>query len=103
MSEEERRREAEREKFKGTTFDPRLHNMGGDVGPASIRGSNAEPGGGPDDGPRPDRTAAPAGGHVGAGLDWVSGDEDDPDGGSGRTGEDDGGYLPGEGTGRPFR
>ncbi|GGL03007.1 hypothetical protein [Planomonospora parontospora] len=186
MSEEERRREAEREKFKGTTFDPELHNMGGDVGPASIRGSNAKPGGDPDDdaapksgwsepmgymagpddeqpgtagsdakavgartddldhvetvpgpspspmpegadgpydrpedaarrargpvedgpdddGPRPDRTAAPGGGHVGAGLGWVSGDEDDPDGGSGRTGEDDGGYLPGEGTGRPLR
>ncbi|GGK45501.1 hypothetical protein Ppa06_01280 [Planomonospora parontospora subsp. parontospora] len=186
MSEEERRREAEREKFKGTTFDPELHDMGGDVGPASIRGSNAKPGGDPnddaaprsgwsepmgymagpddeqpgtagsdakavgartddldhvetvpgpspspmpegtdgpydrpedaarrargpvedgpdDDGPRPDRTAAAGGGHVGAGLDWVSGDEDDPDGGSGRTGEDDGGYLPGEGTGRPFR
>ena len=37
------------------------------------------------------------------GLDWVPDDEDDPDGGSGRTEADDGGYLPGEATGRPYR
>jgi hypothetical protein len=188
MSEEERDRAAEREKaresFKGTTFDPELHNMGGDIGPASIRGSNVSPGDRPggdaepksgwsrpmgyvtgrddewpetagsdekavgartdeiedhietagpsprpmpddlagprdnpdaarrakgpvdsgpdDDGPRPRRTAPPTGGHVGADLDWASSDEDDPDGGSGRTEEGDGGYLPGEGTGRPI-
>jgi hypothetical protein len=43
------------------------------------------------------------GGHVTAGLGWVPDDEDDPEGGSGRTGADDGGYLPGEATGRPYR
>lgn len=43
------------------------------------------------------------GGHVGADVDWVPSDEDDPDAGSGRTEDDDGGYLPGEGTGRPYR
>lgn len=188
MDQEERDREAEREKaremYKGTTFDPELHDMGGDIGPASIRGSNRSPGARPDDeaeprsgwststgyvagrddewpatagsdekavgartdevddrvetagvspravpediegprdnpdadarargpvedgsdddGPRPGRTAPPTGGHVSADLDWVSSDEDDPDGGSGRTEEDDGGYLPGEGTGRPI-
>lgn len=42
-------------------------------------------------------------GHVSADLEWVMSDEDDPDAGSGRTDADDGGYLPGEGTGRPFR
>ncbi|MBG0833145.1 hypothetical protein HS041_36180 [Planomonospora sp. ID67723] len=180
----EDKREKERESLKGTTFDPELHNMGGDIGPASIRGSNAKPGGRPDDdaepksgwsrsmgyvagrddeqpgtagsdekavgartdeieghtetvagpsprpmpgdegepldnpdagrrakgpveggpgddGPLPGRTASPAGGQVGADLDWVASDEEDPDAGSGRTAEDDGGYLPGEGTGRP--
>ncbi|GIH79886.1 hypothetical protein [Planobispora longispora] len=186
-TEEDREREKAREEYKGTTFDPELHNMGGDVGPASIRGSNAKPGGRPyddaepksgwsepmgyvtgrddespatagsdekavgartdeieghietiagpsphpmppgtdgprgtpqdaarrakgpvedgpdDDGPRPGRTAPPREGHVGADLDWVDSDEDDPDGGSGRTSEGDGGYLPGEATGRPGR
>ncbi|GAA3447157.1 hypothetical protein [Planomonospora venezuelensis] len=186
MNEDEREKERarERESLKGTTFDPGLHDMGGDIGPASIRGSNAHPGGRPgddaeprsgwsrstgyvagrdderpgtagsdekavgartdeiegrtetaagpsphpmpadetgpvdapdagrrakgpveggpdDDGPRPSRTAGPDGGHVGAGMDWVASDEDDPDAGSGRTAEGDGGYLPGEGTGRP--
>jgi hypothetical protein len=43
------------------------------------------------------------GGHVSAEVDWVPSDEDDPDSGSGRTGADDGGYLPGEATGRPQR
>jgi hypothetical protein len=42
-------------------------------------------------------------GHIGVDLEWVASDEDDPDGGSGRTDADDGGYLPGEGTGRPYR
>ncbi|GAA2846025.1 hypothetical protein GCM10010517_02600 [Streptosporangium fragile] len=196
MSEEERDRAAEREKeaerekaremYKGTTFDPELHNMGGDIGPASIRGSGVSPGGRPGDdaepkggwststgyvagrddewpatagsdekavgartdevddrveaagvspravpeglegprdnpdaarrargpvedtpdddngGPEPRRVVPPAGGHVGADLDWIPSDEDDPDGGSGRTEEGDGGYLPGEGTGRPI-
>ncbi|GAA3131337.1 hypothetical protein GCM10010466_22380 [Planomonospora alba] len=185
MSEQEDRKAAEREQYKGTTFDPELHDMGGDIGPGSIRGSNAKPGGNPrdeaapksgwsrpmgfmagrddeqpaaagsdaksvaaraderdhietvagpspspmpegfegpfddpadasrrargpvetgpeDDAPRDTRPQAPSGGHVGADLDWVAGDTDDPDGGSGRTAEGDGGYLPGEGTGRPL-
>ncbi|GIH93706.1 hypothetical protein ACFFMN_21435 [Planobispora siamensis] len=182
MNQKEREKEKEREQLKGTTFDPELHNMGGDVGPASIRGSNAKPGGDPDDdaapksgwsepmgnmtgrdderpeiagsdeksvgartdeieghtpassephrmpfdpdeseggpdyarrargpvetgpdddGPLPDRTIPDTGGHVGADMDWKDSDVDDPDGGSGRTDEGDGGYLPGEGTGRP--
>lgn len=57
------------------------------------------------DEPGLDRHAAPvrdAGGHVSADVEWVASDEDDPDGGSGRTDADDGGYLPGEGTGRPY-
>lgn len=41
--------------------------------------------------------------HVTGGLDWVPDDGDDPDGGSGRTDAGDGGYLPGEATGRPYR
>jgi hypothetical protein len=49
---------------------------------------------------RPRRVREP--GHVSADLEWVSSDEDDPDAGSGRTDADDGGYLPGEGTGRPY-
>ncbi|MEU4571285.1 hypothetical protein ACBI99_24875 [Nonomuraea sp. ATR24] len=177
-------RDKRREQDKGTTFDADLHNMGGDIGPASIRGSNANPGKPGDDaepssgyaepmgyvtgrddewpvtagsdekavasrtdeveghvetlGPSPhpmppdavepqgeggdpgfrvqgpadeaehgmidegeDETPAaePDGGHVGAAVDWVPSDEDDPDAGSGRTDADDGGYLPGEGTG----
>jgi len=43
------------------------------------------------------------GGHVSGDVEWVDSDADDPDGGSGRTDADDGGYLPGEGTGRPYR
>jgi hypothetical protein len=39
---------------------------------------------------------------VSADVEWVASDEDDPDAGSGRTDADDGGYLPGEGTGRPY-
>ncbi|WP_214411525.1 hypothetical protein [Sphaerisporangium fuscum] len=174
----------EKDDVKGTTFDPELHNMGGDVGPVSIRGSNAKPGGRPDDDaepksgwatpmgfvtgrddewpetagsdekavgartdeiphtetagpsprPVPEEMAGPldnpdAGrrargpvetgpeddaplpprevpadmGHVTADLDWEPSDEDDPDGGSGRTDADDGGYLPGEATGYPYR
>lgn len=54
-----------------------------------------------DDGPRPPRTLPLRTGHVRADLDWADSDADDPDGGSGRTDADDGGYLPGEGTGRP--
>ena len=188
---------------RDTLFDPGLHDMGGNIGPASIRGPNAAPGGKRDDdaeprsgysesmgyvagrddewpetagsdekavasrtdeiephvetpGPSPhpvppdplerqghgDRpgyrvrgpaegeepgvideeeaspgTAAPGGDvadpapaipptsdHVTADLDWVPDDEDDPDAGSGRTDTDDGGYLPGEATGRrPYR
>ena len=46
----------------------------------------------------------PRGGdHVGADLAWVPSDEGDPDSGSGRTGADDGGYLRGRATGRPYR
>lgn len=177
-----------REEDKGTTFDPDLHNMGGDIGKASIRGSNAKPGGNPRDeaapkggysepagfmagrddeygvtagsdeksvaartdeieghietnaGPSPHpmkpdalgpqghggdpafRVQGPVDeerhgeveddgpkavtrpvedGHVGGDLTWT--DFDDPDGGSGRTDSGDGGYLPGEGTGRPYR
>ena len=41
-------------------------------------------------------------GHVSADLEWEASDADDPDAGSGRTDADDGGYLPGEGTGRPY-
>ncbi|MFG1945826.1 hypothetical protein [Nonomuraea sp. NPDC048826] len=44
----------------------------------------------------------PAGGHLSGDTDWVDSDDDDPDAGSGRTDADDGGYLPGEGTGRPY-
>ncbi|WP_188189850.1 hypothetical protein [Nonomuraea sp. SYSU D8015] len=186
-------RDKRREQDKGTTFDPDLHNMGGDVGPASIRGSNvpprarpgddaepksgyAEPMGyvagrddewpvtagsdekavaartdeiddhvatyGPSPHPMPPETLEqqgeggdpgfrvrgpvdeaehgmvidegggepeePAGAlrdgeHISADVEWVPSDEeDDPDGGSGRTDADDGGYLPGEGTGRPY-
>lgn len=169
-----------REQDKGTTFDPDLHNMGGDVGPAGIPGSDdsgyAEPMGyvtgrddewsvtagsgeksvaartdeiedhvatyGPSPHPMPEdqreqrgepgdpgfRVQGPVdesehglivddegeppsepegalrgGEHISADVDWVASDEeDDPDGGSGRTGADDGGYLPGEGTGRPY-
>jgi len=193
---------AREEEYTDTTFDPGLHNMGGAVGPASIRGSNATPGGSRDDDaepsggyarpmgyvagrddewpetagsdekavgartdeieghvdtfgpsphpvrqdsaeqrahggrpgfrvrgpaageepgvideeePRPDaETTDPAvalptagtprgGGHVSADVGWAGSDEDDPDSGSGRTDADDGGYLPGEGTGRPYR
>ncbi|MEV5412790.1 hypothetical protein AB0K60_28640 [Thermopolyspora sp. NPDC052614] len=182
-----------REQNKGTTFDPDLHNRGGDVGPASIRGSNLGPGdardeaepksgysepmghmAGRDDeytvtagsdeksvgartdevephsetwGPSPHPTPEVAeegrgrggrpgfrvrgpvderlegliddspeyddigpgarepqgGGHVTGDMEWANSDADDPDAGSGRTDADDGGYLPGEGTGRPFR
>ncbi|WP_084963560.1 hypothetical protein [Thermoactinospora rubra] len=192
-------REERRERDRGTTFDAGLHNMGGDVGPASIRGSNLGPGQragddaepksgyarpmgnvtGRDDevpatagsdekavaartdeidhadaaGPSPHPTppqdrearretqgeggdpgfrvrgpvdedrhgeiveegtavtgasrpgtagATGAGEHVSADVDWVPSDEDDPDAGSGRTDADDGGYLPGEGMGRPY-
>lgn len=49
------------------------------------------------------RRAVRGAGHITGDLEWVESDEDDPDGGSGRTDADDGGYLPGEGTGRPFR
>ncbi|MET7459208.1 hypothetical protein [Nonomuraea sp. NPDC005501] len=179
-----------REEDKGTTFDGDLHNMGGDIGPASIRGSNPGPGGKPRDdaepksgyaepmgyvtgrddewgvtagsgeksvaartdeiedhletagpsphpmppgaveqqghdghpefrveGPvdeathgvveddvvkRPATARQPEQGHVTGDLDWSASDADDPDGGSGRTDADDGGYLPGEGTGRPY-
>ncbi|MQA97179.1 MAG: hypothetical protein GEV11_22005 [Streptosporangiales bacterium] len=45
----------------------------------------------------------PGGGHVGADVEWVPSDEDDPDAGSGRTDSGDGGYLRGEATGRPGR
>ncbi|MED7930786.1 hypothetical protein SMD20_41630 [Nonomuraea sp. LP-02] len=189
---EREQRDKRREQDRGTTFDAELHNMGGDVGPASIRGSNPSPGSKPRDdaeptsgyatpmgyttgrddewpvtagsdekavaartdeieghvatyGPSPhpmppDRLepqgeggdpgfrvtgpvdeaehgmviddegeppseqepGLPGGEHIGAGVDWVASDEDDPDGGSGRTADDDGGYLPGEGTGRPY-
>jgi hypothetical protein len=185
-------RDKRREQNKGTTFDADLHNMGGDVGPVSIRGSNVSPGARPGDdaepksgyakpmgyvtgrddewpvtagsdekavaartdeidhiatyGPSPHpmppdaleqqgeggdpgfrvhgpvdpaehgmivdegdgEPEEPAGAlrggeHISADLDWVGSDEeDDPDGGSGRTEADDGGYLPGEGTGRPY-
>ncbi|MGI5267660.1 hypothetical protein ACQEUU_00760 [Nonomuraea sp. CA-218870] len=45
----------------------------------------------------------PAGGHLNGDADWVDSDvAEDPDAGSGRTEADDGGYLPGEGTGRPL-
>ncbi|GII80881.1 hypothetical protein Sru01_58630 [Sphaerisporangium rufum] len=176
-------RDRERRRREGTTFDAGLHDMGGDIGPASTRGSNAHPGGDPrddaapkggwssemgyvtgrddewpesagsdekavgartdeieghvetagpsprpvpdevagprdnpdagrrargpvqggvpeDDGPLPERAPPPSAGHVGAGVEWVPSDEDDPDGGSGRTDQGDGGYLPGEATGR---
>lgn len=53
--------------------------------------------------PRAARRTVRGAGHVGADLEWVASDEDDPDSGSGRTDADDGGYLPGEGTGRPYR
>jgi hypothetical protein len=45
----------------------------------------------------------PAGGHLSGDTEWVDSDlAEDPDAGSGRTDADDGGYLPGEGTGRPY-
>ena len=44
----------------------------------------------------------PGPGHVSADLERVASDEDDPDAGSGRTDADDGAYLAGEGTGRPY-
>lgn len=179
-----------REEDEGTKFDSDLHNMGGDIGPGSIRGANRAPRGKPDDtaepasgyaepmgyvtgrddewgvtagsgeksvaartdevpdhletaGPSPhpmppdaieeqghggrpgfrvqgpvdetehgvveDETPRGAmpyrvgeGGHVSGDLEWAEPGEDDPDVGSGRTDADDGGYLPGEGTGRPY-
>ncbi|MEW9552162.1 hypothetical protein [Nonomuraea sp. NPDC050783] len=192
--EEREERDKRREQDKGTTFDAELHNMGGDIGPASIRGSNPSPGSKPrddaepksgystpmgfvagrddewsatagsgeksvaartdeieghvatygpsphpmppdqlepqgeggdpgfrvqgpvdeaehgmiidDDGGEPPsepEPGLPGGEHINASGDWVGSDEeDDPDGGSGRTDSSDGGYLPGEGTGRPY-
>lgn len=41
--------------------------------------------------------------HIGPYVEWVPSDEDDPDAGSGRTDAAADGYLPGEGTGRPYR
>jgi hypothetical protein len=70
--------------------DAGLHDMGGNIGPASIRGPGAAPGGRPDD----------DAGHVTAGTDWVPDDEDDPDLGSGRVDAPDDGYLSDEGTAR---
>ncbi|MGI5291874.1 hypothetical protein ACQEVF_52380 [Nonomuraea polychroma] len=194
MSNEHREdRDKRREQDKGTTFDAELHNMGGDVGPASVRGSNPGPGSKPrddaeprsgyaepmgyvtgrddewpvtagsdekavaartdevddhvatygpsphpmpaqdleqrgaggdpgfrvqgpvdeteqgmvvdDDGGDPEEPASAlrGGEHISADVEWMPSDEeDDPDGGSGRTDADDGGYLPGEGTGRPY-
>jgi hypothetical protein len=53
--------------------------------------------------PEEPASALRGGEHVSADVTWVPSDEeDDPDGGSGRTDADDGGYLPGEGTGRPY-
>ncbi|GAA3117550.1 hypothetical protein [Streptosporangium carneum] len=46
----EREREKERERLKGTTFDPELHDMGGDIGPASMGRSSTEAGDRPDSG-----------------------------------------------------
>ncbi|NBE93276.1 hypothetical protein FE391_10375 [Nonomuraea sp. KC401] len=191
-SKDDEERDKRRERDRGTTSDADLHNMGGDVGPASIRGSNVSPGSKPRDDAEPesgyaepmgyvtgrdDEWSATAGSdekavaartdeiddhvatygpsphpmppqereqrgepgdpgfrvqgpvdedehglivdeddepgasgeamrggeHINANADWVPSDEeDDPDGGSGRTGSGDGGYLPGEGTGRPY-
>ncbi|MEV4102430.1 hypothetical protein AB0J42_19440 [Nonomuraea sp. NPDC049649] len=45
----------------------------------------------------------PAGGHLSGDTDWVDSDiAEDPDAGSGRSEAGNGGYLPGEGTGRPY-
>lgn len=58
----------------------------------------------PDPGlPRPGDDLPEPGGHVSGDLAWTPSDEDDPDSGSGRTEAGDGGYLPGEATGRPYR
>lgn len=54
-----------------------------------------------EDGPEAVAPPPAEAGHVSGDLEWVPSDEDDPDAGSGRTDADDGGYLPGEGTGRP--
>ncbi|MFI7444903.1 hypothetical protein [Nonomuraea indica] len=177
-----------KEEDKGTTFDGDLHHMGGDIGPAFIRGSHPSPGSKPCDdaeprsgyaqpmgyvtgrddewgvtagtdeksvaartdeiddhvetaGPsphpmppgaieqqghggrpgfleegsveeathgeieddvvkQPTTASQPDAGHVTGELD-SSPSEVDPVGGSGRTNTGDGGYLPGEGTGRP--
>ncbi|SDQ72882.1 hypothetical protein SAMN04489764_1880 [Thermostaphylospora chromogena] len=128
--EEQRRR---RERDRGSTMDAVLHDMGGDIGPASVRPpagereerKPGEPGfrvegpvdeerhgeivdeeagpSGPDPPPREEIIAPERAGHVGADLEWSESDADDPDAGSGRTDADDGGYLPGEATGRPYR
>ncbi|MEV0624956.1 hypothetical protein [Nonomuraea wenchangensis] len=110
MSDEKREREQRdrrREQDRGTTFDAELHNMGGDpgfrvTGPVdeAEHGMVIDDEGEPPSEPEP---GLPGGEHISAGVDWVASDEeDDPDGGSGRTADDDGGYLPGEGTGRPY-
>ncbi|WP_433541504.1 hypothetical protein ACQP10_14130 [Streptosporangium sandarakinum] len=97
-----RRREEELRKYRGTPFDPELHDMGGDIGPASMGGTSARPAGrDEDEEPRRGPEVPRETGSVNADLEWKSSDHEDPNGGLGGTDADDGGYLPGEGTGRP--
>lgn len=124
--ERERRKERRRRRERGT--DPPVPHDS-DIAPASTRAPTGEreaasdsrvagPGdeerhgeivdeeAGPSEpGPAPwEEIIAPErAGHVSADLEWCESDADDPDAGSGRTDADDGGYLPGEATGRPYR